>query len=240
MGTTKFKLGMDNRIQPGITTQQEVIATLQAQGINPGAANPVFDLVTGKLIQVDLTLPEESADKAAAAIAAHGGVVGSPGGLLSPLFILDLTNIALATVILDAVVQGVDGQIIRITAIASDLSKPNQNLGDLGGNGTANTYVDFGNNNDPTFQDHTLMQITHRGSADFSIPANDLTITADGNALLVAALAPLVVKAAAPSFSQKFWWIDSAGKLYLAGETVAGSTVLPTRDYATSVAAGAV
>ena len=74
MSNVNIRIAMDNRIKPGQITRDEIFAALAARGITVYAADPVFDPVTGKLIQTIVNLPKSAAQRAIQVINANRGV----------------------------------------------------------------------------------------------------------------------------------------------------------------------
>jgi hypothetical protein len=74
MANAVAKIGMDNRVKPGQQTRDDVLAALHARGIAAYAANPVFDPITGELIQTEVTMPPDAAEQATQVINANAGV----------------------------------------------------------------------------------------------------------------------------------------------------------------------
>lgn len=74
MSNVNIKIAMDNRIKPGQITRDEIHAALMARGITVYAADPVYDPITGKLIQTIVNLPKSAAARATQVINANRGV----------------------------------------------------------------------------------------------------------------------------------------------------------------------
>ncbi len=231
MGNVKFNLGFDNRVQPGAVSCQELIATLQAQGVSVNAANPVKDPITGKLIAVELNLPDTAAQKAIEAIAAHGGVASSGPALPTPLLTLNLSNIVSAALILEA------GHRIFVRATSASGAGAAASFGELNGDGVSNTYTDGAINSDPVQFTHDFITLSNPSSATpMVIPASDLTLTSDGSPVLLANTASISVA----QDGADIFYIDAAGLLYRKFQVIGGSVTIGNRSYEEAVAAGAV
>lgn len=95
MSQAKFKIPFNNYIANGDTTLAAISAMLDekiaahAPGGSKRVANPIRDSATGKLIAVEIELPEAAAQQAVASLANNGGVAGEPVVIPAPLLILD-------------------------------------------------------------------------------------------------------------------------------------------------------
>lgn len=230
MPNVKFELNLDNRVKPGQQTIDEIITTLQAAGENPNAAEPIFDPITGKLIAVGISLPDTASAAAKAAIDANAGVATSTPALPDPLFLTDLTAIALATLTLAGSEQ--------ITAFAVEDAFSNFTV--LGVLGASNVYTDLSANS--SGRPFGVVQISDVGGAGYTVPVNDITLTDTvvGAKILANAAAIVIPAPAAAQRNADTYYIDNALKMYLAQRVVDSVPLFPFRTYAQAVAAGAV
>lgn len=244
MPDVKFELGLDNRIKPGEQTLNELIATLQGQGHNPLAANVIRDPISGKLISVEVNLPDTAAADATNAINANAGVATATPPLPAGLGVFDLENIsatALNMLPITATVQQ------NIQCLAAKGSAPGvfagQLLGEYQDVGSGDVYVD--RNTNTSFEPHTTILMIYKDAtvpSSLTIAPSDLVLTFDGSqTVTVANASPIVLKATvAGVFSQLRFYVDITGKAYLAFHTEGGVRLVPARTYADAVAAGAL
>lgn len=239
MATVQLKIPFDDRVISGLEVSQTVIAGLQAQGVDVQASAPEIDPATGKIIVV-LNIPDTASEIGKTTAGGVSGVA-SPIVVPLPLFMLDLEGIALATVVLDQKTQPVStagGQVIV------GMGDPGANwiavwMGTLLGDGTVNTFYDYGINNNPTIHTHAKTRIVNLGPSVLSIPAGDLTLTFDGGKTQqVLNAAPLNVAASsAGQYSHLEIWVDENGLAYLRSEQKDGVLTTPLVSYDQAVKA---
>ncbi len=233
MPNVKFRMNMDNRVKPGLTTRSEVLANLRANGIDVQAADPVFDAVTGKLIRVDVMLPDTASQTAKDAIDANPGVSGTVIPIPEPLFVFDLENMVLATHVLEV---GTFNDQIQF-AVTSDGLAFRTSLGTLSNpSGAGNVYADGSTNvNGRPF----AIAILVARSAGWTLPPSDLTITYDGGkTLALANQSPIAITKLAGFLGSQTYYIATDGKMYLGRSDIDASLIAP-RTFDEAVAAGA-
>ena len=223
----KFVLPMDNRVKPGQATRDEVIANLRAKGIDVQAADPVFDPVTGKLVRVEVNVPDSAAQAARDAIAANPGVAGTtpPVAIPEPLFIFNLENMALTA-----------GSVVASERLGIAMVNSGAPAGTSLGILTNTGYLDLGNN--AGFSHAILDVINIFKATPFTLAASDLTLTFDGGTdLVVANQDPITLPGNSSALGRDKFYIDTAGKVYLASSI---AQEIEFRTFEEAVAAGAV
>lgn len=248
----KFTIGMDNRVQAGDSTIEEIIADMQAGGIpNPNAANQVRDPTSGKLIQTDVHLPEASATVADNAINGNPGVAINGGAEPIPLTMLDLVDIIDTGIPLNPGGAGA-GALQWCTVGYAQLSGGGfgNPLGlipfiDSIFHGTAGVYLDNGNvNPNPGASPASFMWVRNRslvaltissGSLDLDFgPGPNLTLTTTQD-IVIPALSSLT-----DDTKYQWFYIDAVGRLYrrmlFNGPSDPANFFLPS--YAATVATG--
>ena len=233
MPNVKFKIKMDNRVKPGLTTRNEVLANLRDQGIDVQAADPVFDATTGKLIQLDVHLPEASSAAAKSAIDANSGVSGTVTPIPEPLFVFDLENVVLADTVLD---PGASQDSMTFDVFSGTFAN---RLGTLRNVGAGNVFTDQGNNTlgRPFF---LVSLFNAANTAAWTLPAGDVTLTYDGaQTLVLANAAGIVVDSSPTQNTSKVFYVATDGKMYLQASNTPLLTI-PGRTFEEAVAAGAV
>ena len=218
MPNVTIKMGLDNRVKPGLQTRDEIIANLQAQGIPAQAANPVFDPITGKLIRADINLPDTAAPQATAAVNANSGVATATAPIPIPLLSQNVTNMVLATLVL--VDSGFARHFIAVFAATSNGLKSGGVV--LLGQLLATGFSTIKSNPDSSVFTHTLLQISNTGGSDagsdLTLPVDDLTLSLDGRSLLIDTAAPITVPkklvTAGGRDNAVGLFVDNSGKLY--------------------------
>lgn len=214
MPNVKFQIGMDNRIKPGQTTRNEIIAALQAQGIAVSAADPVFDPITGELVRVDVNLPDTASQQAVDAIAANPGVAVTTPPIPEPLFVYDLTDIALTNV--TGMKDGAAGEQSDMMVVA--FGRPDGVGGTVYGGvirGAGAVYADGLENTDGLSA--TILQVVNHlnaSDADIVVPDAGIQLAIDGGTKDLTHSPITVGQGTAPFVSTHHFWIDSTGKLY--------------------------
>ena len=251
MGNVTIRIGLDNRVQPGEQTVQEILATLQAQGENPNAANPIKDPLTGKLLGVDLNLPESASAKATAAVDGHGGKASSTGPIPDPLLLLDLdaaAGMVFSQVLAQRSSPNDNGQQLRISAIDLLALLTPIDMGRIRNDaGTGNDYVDIAANATPTTHTHTVLRIDHQAESDGSSAvylqnSGDLVLKRGGGQTIPVVLVDPISFPTNDNLKATIveYWVDDQGRLYEKFKHVNGITILNQRSYDLSVQAGRV
>ena len=213
MPNVKFKIAMDNRIRPGQDTRNQILAALQAQGIDVQAATPVYDPVTGKLIETYVSLPDTASAQAQAAIDANPGVAVATPPIPEPLYIYDLTDITLTGVtgMKDgAAAVGPDWMIVNHADLELMQERPAGHVV-----GAAATYGDGTSSALPG----SLLYVQNypqASDADIVIPDTGIELAYDGNTLDLTHTQITVGQSSAGVYfpAVHAFWIDIAGKLY--------------------------
>lgn len=263
MATNKIVIGLDNRVQSGDQSQQDIVAALAAQGVSNGIAEQVRDPITGKLIQVTLTFPDTASQQALDAVNASRGVASATPPLPPPLFLVDTALLAFSSPLLGdgnysyggsgaSDNQGImlSGSELQFASGGSFLSGG----GALFGNGVTNSYFDADQASFPV--QATIRFHNDHPSTPLTIASGSVVITHDGGQVLaLVSSAPVVVPAATETsptvkdgFESKVYYIGLDGKLYLrhhvsrknANSGGSETSVAGPFTYAEAVALGAV
>lgn len=245
-GNVTFKVPMDNRIQPGDQTVNEVVLSLQQQGHAPQVTNHVRDPITGKLLYVDVQLPEASSASGQAAIDGNPGKAGKPVIAIPDGWVgMDLH--ATQGIYYDSMPTLADGDV-GFTYFKTELAFGNEttsiltnSLGSLTYGWTtvwdAGVYTDGSPTNAVGL--YTVLQIINNttdpvqlvpGNLHFKLLDNTvLTPVLSSSFTLQAPLNPFV-----PQITQ--FYLDVNYKMYLRSD----SSTTAVRTYAEAVAAGAL
>jgi len=229
MGDVKFILGLHNRgNENGDATIEQLKATLETLGHSPNAAEPIRD-ANGKLVSVQLNLPDTASDAAVNAINAHAGVATAGPPLPTPLFLTDLSNIVLTPTVLDA------SENLRVF-VSGDSLFGRTFLGQVTGNGSTNTFTDTSNTN-PGRLFAAVSLFASQGTNGFTIGSNEITITDTVlGAINLANVQSIIVPAPAPfTNNEDIYYIDNTGNVYL-GFRIRDDVLLINRTYAQAIA----
>jgi len=236
----KKTVEFDNRVQAGETTRDQIFDALHAAGFRPNVARPAKDPVSKVLNGCDFHCHDATAAQIDDIVLANPGVIGYISPVPPGLLIVDLEN-ATSTVVLTA------DQTINF--IAQDPSNKPTNLplsglqffGSISGDGVVNTFGDLNPNPDPSVYPLTIVHLYNGSGTSYTINDGNIVLTFDGKAPIAVSLKfPLSMPARVVNSSEKSIWIDSSGNAYLGSEQDTLLGVVVSRNYADSVAAGAI
>ncbi len=248
----KAKLRFDNLQQSGDESARQFVANLAKQGVNAAEVEKVLDPITGKLIQLLLTLPESASQKARDAIAANPGIVSTSPVVPDPLFIFAIDPTAGVILQAGSGMTGVVGAENSFEVSGSGDEglgggpAQRDRLGVLVGDvGTPLGSWIFTQNNTAALPNTFIrIQVEALGTAQpsWTIQLNEASLKFDGGSTLVIAnLAPIVV-AGTDAFKRSIqsFWIDTAGKIYPHFEQANSVTISGPTTYPDAIALGAV
>lgn len=233
MGDTTIRIPLDNYVQNGDDTLNELIASVAAVngGIKPSVADPVRDPATGKLIRVNLTLPDGAADAAATAINSNPAAKVE-AGCPEQLYARELNDAAPDGIVYSGALEA--GALIQHISAAP---LPTGNFGRLDGNG----YID---GEERLSAAPVQMAFQNRSTTDDLVIATGDTLTLNISAtqslnisLNADLTIPKVVSAVANTIMV---YVDVNGKLYTRTKVFEGEPVHHQPDYALACAEGAL
>jgi hypothetical protein len=225
MGMVIASVGLDNYTQAGDQTLAELQQSIQAQtGAPPGIASIIRDPSTGRLVRVELTLPDTAAAQAAAVIAANKGVATT---IVAPpqLFLDDLKDtggIVLATVLEAGVTTP---QVVTVLASGNP-------VGTLTNVGAGNVYTDGG---ELLSADPARVRFRANGAVPLIIPPADAFVLHMSPTLSLSLVRTGTITLVASSDSSMTFYIATDGRLFLESHHVGGVNQITPRAYADAV-----
>jgi hypothetical protein len=233
MPSVKFEVTMKNLAVSGDQALSDIMKALGPD--NPNAANPIRD-AQGKLVRVEVSLPDHAAERARNAINDNPGVSKATPPLPTPFVVRDLSD--------DPPFYGIHSQVLildpneEVAIYACDDGLTNLTwMGSLTGDGATNTYQDGA---DGIFKPYAVLALLQSPGADGMIlQKREFTIYWEDVPPFIATVTDSLEEIIVPSgFQRRWYYIDEFGRLYLG--QAAGSISIPPRTYADAVAAGRV
>lgn len=219
MANSKFEVYFDNRVKPGDTSCGEIISELASQGIAAQAAEPVRDPISGKLIKVNVHLPDTANAQATTAIDGNSGVAVATLNVPLPpqALVSDVTNITYPSV-LSGDTDGGNWDFFSVTYSSDAANATVVPAGRLRGDGVSAIYEDFGTNPDLGLYKNLTIQFANwvAGSPALVINDGDVVITTSSGSITLQLSAPISVPApTTPGYSStRTFFVDAAGRLY--------------------------
>jgi len=256
---TNIRISMDNRIKPGQITRDEIFAALAARGIAVFAADPVYDPVTGRLIQTIVNLPKNAASRAAQVINANHGVsTTTPATPIAPpltLYGADLTNaIIFTTFQFASLLADEEGDWQKIILQAqSGLPDSTLPMGIKYRKPSGMFYESIRTaNNDPATFKYTGLILQNwwyspdlSPGADIVIPANDISLKINNSTIQlihgeISLPKPVLQDGLQPGMNELSMVISDDYKLYVFRKVINNMLVLSYATYEQAVIAGEI
>jgi hypothetical protein len=227
MPNVKFEVTMDNLLKSGDQALSEIMTALDSD--NPNAANVVRD-AGGKLVRVEVNLPESASERARAAINGNAGVAVHSVALPDPYFVYSVT-----------LMEKGGGTPLDVSDYITMYAAPALDAGGLG------SALPLGKlEQDDT---HTVIGAnTIGGPGSFFRITNTISPTANmtiGAGFYLDITADAVVTRFTLAQTHDIvgagfmdFWMAADGKSYVAQRSAATNAIAP-RSYADAVAAGA-